>query len=240
MSNLDNPNQLDDFVKHTLNNYNVEYNHEHWNEFEKKLNTHKVANSVKRFSFSLNSLLWIAGFTSAAFVGLYLLNRTPETDSNTLPESFNNTAVTSPLPENPGATASKAEENVITNTTTEKDIYNQPTTMHSSDLNASNKRSTNASTLNPMIRRSYQSIYKYQNRPMVFDKDKNNGGSQMIFPDQIDPHRGLIYNTMEEGDIRERAKKEFNPKKLVDVDDKGKKVTVKDSTTKQFFEAPVE
>jgi hypothetical protein len=62
-------NKLDEFVKQSLENYQVPYNEAHWNEFESKLNAQPGSNPFSKFNFSLNTIIGgIVILSASAFI----------------------------------------------------------------------------------------------------------------------------------------------------------------------------
>src|ERR1043166_3564354 len=112
-------NRLDEFVKQSLENYQVPFNEAHWKEFESKLGSQPRVNPFTQWKFSLNTIIGGVVILSAAAL-IYAVSSTNYSSPVT------NTSVTSnkntPVPSDKKVTVPV----VSTNTTTANN--NEPVT----------------------------------------------------------------------------------------------------------------
>jgi hypothetical protein len=226
-------NRLDEFVKKSLENYQVPFNEAHWNEFESKLNTQPSVNPFGKWNFSLNTIIGGVIVLSAAAI-IYAMSGSRSPVKNTAVNST--TTITSEQkvkPENAAAntkpvTETKAPDqqtgtlqvdpftfSVHTGSTysffTSSDLSGGETTGGPTDPTAKPNgfsfTSTTASNTTGTSGLNTGHDDGQLDPKELQDALKNSSSvvNNNIFPDQIDPLKGPVKNTKETDTIIKKA-----------------------------------
>jgi hypothetical protein len=135
-------NQLDEFIKNSMQGHEEPFNEAHWNEFESKLNSKPRVNTFSKWSFSMNVFIGLVMFGSASVLTYLALSGSPDTLKD------NSISKTTSLPSAPvttnknslGTTVSGTNENVtVINTISDNSTYSIFT---SADISGTNSMTT--------------------------------------------------------------------------------------------------
>jgi hypothetical protein len=214
-------NRLDEFVKQSLENYQVPFNEAHWNEFESKLGSQPRVNPFRKWNFSLNTIIGGMIILSAAAFIYAMTGGKPETKDavtgnkntvtintpSTAPQTKTQVETTTTARNNDPGSLNNAHIDPFTFSIHNNSPYSFFTSSDLSNPDGANEKidpvdqpngfsftSTNPPVMNTGTNDGQLNPQELQ------DALKNTGSTVVnnnIFPDQIDPLKGVVKSTKE-------------------------------------------
>jgi hypothetical protein len=217
-------NGLDEFVKQSLENHRVPFNEAHWKEFESKLGSQPRVNPFSKWNFSLNTIIGGIVILSASVFIYAMSNRTSPEQNKTVSNPTTLTTVsttvkkeTVPAPVVNTNTSTASNETPVNNVNVDPfmfSVHSSSTYSFFTSNDLSNSEGT-AETTNPVEKPNGFSFTSTNNNTItnvsssnddkldpkeLQDALKDSGPTVInnnIFPDQIDPLKGVVKSTKE-------------------------------------------